>query len=215
MFLLRLFGMIPTLPAGVLLVMLAAVALVVYGGVSVWRRRIGRGLAFGGAGILALWGMATMLLSEDGPAPTTSQEAANARRLATVVGLCIAGAGAAAAAAAAGWLRSTWRFVRIAARTRGKIVDFTLDVGLATKEDVRLAVVAFRTETGDEHRFESQYWGNVNTGIGREVRVLYDRGDPKNARMHSLSLWSVPLLVGALGLVFFAAGLAVIFLEPG
>ena len=42
-----------------------------------------------------------------------------------------------------------------------------------------------------------------------------DRSDPKNAKLQRLSLWGMPLLVGALGLIFFAAGLALAFLEPG
>lgn len=218
--LLKLFQVIPTLPAGVLVVMLAALALVVYGGLCVSRRRIGRGIAFGGAGVLVLWGLAIILVSDGESRPPTAAEArTNMRVAAAVVGLCIAGGGAAALAGALGMIGSTRRFLKIAVSAPGQIVDFATQSRTQANgqtSESHSAVVAFRTEDGQEHRFESQTWSQLQPDVGRRVSVLYDPKNPSEARRRSFfHFWIVPLFIGLMGLVFLAAGLAVVFVEPG
>ena len=217
--LLELFQMIPSLPGGLLVVLLLAVGLVVFGCVAAIRRQIGRALAFAGGGILVLWGMSAVLLSEAPSRPPTAAESARTLRiLQGVVGLCIAGGGAAAVAGGAGMLRSTLRLLRIGVRTRGRIVDFNKRTSRSTDGTTSkwyAPVIAFETEAGEEHRFEGQAWGTYQPTLGRVVSVLYDPGAPGGARLYSfLVLWVKPLLVGAMGLAFFAAGVFAVFAKP-
>ncbi len=216
---LKLFQMIPSLPGSLLAVMLVAVGLVVYGCVALTRRQIGRALAFAGAGILVLWGVSAVLLSEAPSRPPTADESARTMRiLQGVVGLCIAGGGAAAVAGGAGMLRSTLRLLRIGVRTRGRIVDFstrTIRSADGTTSESYAPVIAFQAETGEEHRFEGEAWGRYQPTRGRVVSVLYDPADPAGARLHSfVGLWVTPFFVGAMGLLFFAAGVFVVFAKP-
>lgn len=217
--LLKLFQMIPSLPGSLLAVMLVAVGLVVYGCVAATRRQIGRALVFAGAGILVLWGVSAVLLSDGAAQPPTADESARTMRLLQgAVGLCIAGGGAAAVAGGAGMFRSTLRLMRIGVRTRGRIVDFSTSLNRradGTTSETYAPVIAFQTENGEEHRFEGEAWGRYQPTRGRVVSVLYDPAYPAGARLHSfLGLWLTPFFVAAMGLLFFAAGVFVVFAKP-
>lgn len=221
--LLKLFQMVPQLSGTVRGLMLLAVALVGYGLVSIGRRRVARGLVCSAGGVLALWWMASMLVDGASPPPSAADEKQRLRVASLLVGLCIAGGGAAAVAGAFAMLNSARRFFKTALSATGRIVEFTTDrhMGPDGKTVERyFAVIAFQASGGQEHRVESQSVGRtlkqLQLDLGRKVSVLYDPDNPSDARTGtSLQLWIVPLLVGLLGLLLLAAGLAVAFVEPG
>jgi Protein of unknown function (DUF3592) len=206
--------LLPSLPAAVWFVLLLALALIAGGGFLIWKRRIGMGI------MLVAAGAATGVFIARAASPTateTPQDRIAVRSgkepVEVVLGLGLAIVGTLVAGAAARWLRDLWQFRWSAVRTRGRIVKVTPATGVSSENSWE-ATVSFRTEKGKEHSFETQYWGDPNRASGREVTVLYAAQDPAKAQLRSLSVWLVPLMVGAGGLVVLAIGLGFIFVKP-
>jgi hypothetical protein len=82
-------------------------------------------------------------------------------------------------------------------------------------EDIHPAwfpVLEFETLRGQRIRFTG-FSGSQETlyRVGETVQVIYDVGDPQNARIKSFAdLWLLPLILGALGASFALVGLAVL-----
>lgn len=219
---LKLLQLLPLLPAGVWFVLLAALGLLVYGGLALRKRRIGRAIAFGGAGVLVLWAMTAMLVRDEptrrSPGGGAADPQATLRLLQGVVGLCVAGGGLAALAGGVGMLKDLRRFLASAVRTEGRIVDIGTRISRTSdgrETWVYSPIVEYRTAQGETRRFEHDVWESRQPTRGRSVAVYYDPSNPDDARLKSVfRLWIVPLLVGALGLVFAAAGAFMIVAKP-
>jgi len=49
--------------------------------------------------------------------------------------------------------------------------------------------------------------------VGQQIEVLYDPGNPQNARINRwMSLYFVPVLLGGIGLIFGGVGIAIAFM---
>ncbi|MBI5508352.1 MAG: DUF3592 domain-containing protein [Deltaproteobacteria bacterium] len=100
---------------------------------------------------------------------------------------------------------NTQSFRSAASRAGGVVV-----AGDGSHEASPRPVVRFSLPNGDE----VQIVGDVRSTppayeVGEKVDVLYDPAAPRQARIDSiLEMWFIPLLLGALGLVFAAIGLA-------
>jgi len=71
------------------------------------------------------------------------------------------------------------------------------------------SIVRFRSRSGAEFRFQSNVpnrsWERFP--VGSQVDVLYDAGDPLNARINSFTdLWGLAVVFGMMGLVCLALG---------
>jgi Protein of unknown function (DUF3592) len=69
------------------------------------------------------------------------------------------------------------------------------------------ATVEFTPENGTPVRFISQTWSRQH--IGEQVKVLYSRDDPKDARIDSYYAWFLPVLLGIFGIVLLLCGLGI------
>jgi hypothetical protein len=109
-------------------------------------------------------------------------------------------------------IRKTRRFVEISASATGTVTD---SVGRWYRDPgddpgiSRLShpVVRFVTGDGRTVEFESAVGSNRAPKVGREVTVLYDPLNPKEAKIKSfMMLWALPLVFTALGALLLVPG---------
>jgi hypothetical protein len=100
----------------------------------------------------------------------------------------------------------TRRFMARAAETTGRVIDNVRD------DDTYRAVVTFEPASGTPVTFRSSAGANPPSyEVGDSVRVLYDPGEPSDARISSFfSLWGFAAIFSALGAgaLAIAAGVA-------
>ncbi|HEX6092835.1 MAG TPA: DUF3592 domain-containing protein [Dongiaceae bacterium] len=105
---------------------------------------------------------------------------------------------------------ATWRFIGGAIAADGLVIALEERWSSADGDYTYFPQVAFETE--DRRRFE--FTGDTGSrpaafDIGEPVRVLFDPARPETARIDSFfQLWLLPLILGGLGTVFSAFGLA-------
>lgn len=105
---------------------------------------------------------------------------------------------------------TTWRFIGGAIAADGVVIALEERWSSADGDYTYFPQVAFETE--DRRRFE--FTGDTGSrpaafDIGEPVRVLFDPARPETARIDSFfQLWLLPLILGGLGTVFSAFGLA-------
>ena len=102
---------------------------------------------------------------------------------------------------------STKQFVRTALRTQGTVVDLIL----RKNEDGRYTYapkVTFTANNGDQYTFVSGASANPPAfDRGEIIEVLYLAENPQGAKINTLStLYSLPLIMGGMGLVFSLIG---------
>jgi hypothetical protein len=70
------------------------------------------------------------------------------------------------------------------------------------------ALIEFTPEDGRAVQFKSLFWSHQT--IGNQVKVLYNKDNPSDARVDSFFAWLTPLALGFLGLVstLYALGIA-------
>lgn len=135
-----------------------------------------------------------------------------------VLQLVFLGIGLAMLVGALFWLVHQRRFVASASHAQGKVVD------LARRQSNRSSsgsnhsssstwapVVIFATPDGREHRFVSSTSSNPPAyDRGEQVDVLYQAGTPESGIINGwFSLWGGISIIGGLGLLFVAVGIAV------
>ena len=81
------------------------------------------------------------------------------------------------------------------------------DHGIETKSEYS-ALIEFTPEGGRPVQFKSLFWSRQT--IGNQVKVLYNKEVPTDARVDSFFAWLAPLALGFLGLVstLYALGIA-------
>lgn len=105
---------------------------------------------------------------------------------------------------------TTWRFIGGAIAADGVVIALEERWSSADGDSTYFPRVAF--ETQDRRRFE--FTGDTGSqpaafDVGEPVRVLFDPARPEMARIDSFfQLWLLPLILGGLGTVFSAFGLA-------
>jgi hypothetical protein len=105
---------------------------------------------------------------------------------------------------------TTWRFIGGAIAAAGVVIALEERWSSSDGDYTYYPRVAFETE--DRRRFE--FTGDTGSrpaafDIGEPVRVLFDPARPEAARIDSFfQLWLLPLILGGLGTVFSAFGLA-------
>lgn len=105
---------------------------------------------------------------------------------------------------------TTWRFIGGAIAADGVVIALEERWSSADGDSAYFPRVAF--ETQDRRRFE--FTGDTGSqpaafDVGEPVRVLFDPAQPEMARIDSFfQLWLLPLILGGLGTVFSAFGLA-------
>ncbi|GAB2879421.1 hypothetical protein GCM10027046_04210 [Uliginosibacterium flavum] len=107
------------------------------------------------------------------------------------------------------WFANTRSFLSEAQRASGVILEL-----VASESDdstVYHPVVGYQTPDGENRFFKSSAGSNPPAyDEGEEVEVLYSPAKPDDARINSFfSLWGGPLIVGGLGLIFFAVGVGI------
>ena len=70
------------------------------------------------------------------------------------------------------------------------------------------ATVEFTPEAGAPVRFTSQTWSRQH--IGDQVKVLYSRDDPRDARIDSYYAWVLPILLGIFGVAILLYALGIV-----
>jgi hypothetical protein len=76
-------------------------------------------------------------------------------------------------------------------------------------------VVQFSGPAGQSITFRSSVGSSSpDYQVGESVSILYDRQNPDSARVDAfMSIWLVPLVLGALGVVFMIAGFSLTFFD--
>lgn len=117
--------------------------------------------------------------------------------------------GIAAMAAALYFAIDTRNFLDTAARAEGTVVELEYSRSSGNSGGYR-PVVVFFTPKGEKIRFASSLSSDPPLyKRGETVVVVYPPDNPYNARISGfISLWIIPLTLGAVGGVFFLAGFA-------
>lgn len=99
-----------------------------------------------------------------------------------------------------------YHFKSRAQETEGVVV--TLHATHSGKSTIYWPMIEFRTRDSRVVRFRSLSGSNPPSyEVGERVRVLYDESAPDKARIDSfMSMWSLVLILGGLGCVFFFIG---------
>ena len=107
------------------------------------------------------------------------------------------------------FLARTRRFLRTALDATGTIVDLVESSG-SEGGTVYQAVVEFQTADGRSVRWQETMASNPPAGEpGHDVAMKYDPADPSKARIAKATrMWFMPVLFGALGLLFLGLGVA-------
>jgi uncharacterized protein DUF3592 len=114
---------------------------------------------------------------------------------------------------------NTRSFISRAAEAPGKVIELersrSSSSGSYSSSSTYRPVVEFNSATGKRIEFTSSVGTNPPSHrVGDPVTVLYNPADPQSARIKSFfSLWFGFLIVFALGLVFAAIGLTMIFMR--
>ncbi len=110
---------------------------------------------------------------------------------------------------------NTSGFISRAVEADGEVIDLDRSRSSSSSSTTYRPVVAFTTATGKRIEFTSSVGSSPPSHrVGERVKVLYQPGDPQSARIKSFfHLWFGFLIVFALGLVFAAIGLTMIFVR--
>lgn len=106
----------------------------------------------------------------------------------------------------------TNRFVGQAMTTSGEVVELvrsrSSNSSSGTRNYTYKPRVRYTAPDGKVVEFQSNVGSNPPSfAIGEQVKVLYDREDPTDARIDDfVSLWLLPLILGGIGTVFFITG---------
>jgi len=103
----------------------------------------------------------------------------------------------------------TRNFLDTAAKAEGTVVDLEYS-GNSKKSGGYRPVVVFFTPKGDRIRFASSLSSDPPMyERGETVTVVYQTDNPSDARISDFfSIWSIPLILGTVGGMFFLAGTA-------
>lgn len=105
--------------------------------------------------------------------------------------------------------RSTRRLLATAEHTSGTVVGFERRTSKRGRSEYPIIEFAAGGET---HRFTTTGAGSY--ARGEKVDVLYDAGDPANARVNAFfELWLGALALGGFGVLCLGAGIATVVLE--
>ncbi|MDP5241313.1 DUF3592 domain-containing protein [Uliginosibacterium sp. 31-16] len=109
------------------------------------------------------------------------------------------------------WFASTRSFVNGAQHVPGVVVQ--LEISRGDDSDVYYPIIGFQSLDGREHVFRSSSGSNPPSyDQGEDVEVLYDPANPDKASINGFfALWGVVLIMGSLGLLFFAIGAGIWF----
>ncbi|PCJ58429.1 MAG: hypothetical protein COA79_12980 [Planctomycetota bacterium] len=95
------------------------------------------------------------------------------------------------------------KFVAGATSTKGKVIGFEKFDGPGTSmsEDIHYAIVLYKSHDNQEIRFRGpSKHGLVKLKHGQEVKVLYHKNKPKDARVDSfMGLWFIPTMLWLVG----------------
>jgi hypothetical protein len=110
---------------------------------------------------------------------------------------------------------NTSSFIGRAVEADGEVIDLDRSRSSSSSSTTYRPVVAFTTATGKRVEFTSSVGSSPPSHrVGERVKVLYQPADPQSARIKSFfHLWFGFLIVFALGLVFAAIGLTMIFVR--
>jgi hypothetical protein len=110
---------------------------------------------------------------------------------------------------------NTSSFIGRAVEADGEVIDLDRSRSSSSSSTTYRPVVAFTTATGKRVEFTSSVGSSPPSHrVGERVKVLYQPADPQSARLKSFfHLWFGFLIVFALGLVFAAIGLTMIFVR--
>ncbi len=110
---------------------------------------------------------------------------------------------------------NTSSFIGRAVEADGEVIDLDRSRSSSSSSTTYRPVVAFTAATGKRVEFTSSVGSSPPSHrVGERVKVLYQPADPQSARLKSFfHLWFGFLIVFALGLVFAAIGLTMIFVR--
>lgn len=128
-------------------------------------------------------------------------------KTAVIVSLAL---GAALLAGAAYMYSETRELISTAAKVPGTVVDFERRSSKGGSSDY--PVIEFVTATGEIRRFTTTGAGDF--ARGQTVEVLYDAGDPADARVNVfIELWLGSLALGGFGLLCLGVGIGTLLYE--
>ncbi len=113
--------------------------------------------------------------------------------------------------------KDTQSFLKIAARTDGKVVDLVAFESTDTDDNRRSVtyapVVEFLTKEGEKITFTSSTRSYPPSYSRREaVEIFYLPSNPEKAKINDFfSLWGIAVVFAGLGIVFFLTGTGIIF----
>ena len=113
----------------------------------------------------------------------------------------------------AAWTTSSTRtWVAHAVEVQGKVIEM---VRIRNRDDAGYMfapLVRFQTTDGRNIEFESSLSSNPPLyHTGQTVSVLYDPGEPQSAAIRGVfSLWLIPMVLGFIGSIFTAVGIAMV-----
>ncbi len=100
--------------------------------------------------------------------------------------------------------RNAWQLTTAGERVSGMVVDFQRRSSKGGSSEY--PVIEFTTTAGEVRRFTTSGAGDY--AKGEQVDVLYETGDPDNAKVDAfLELWLGALALGGFGLLCLAAGI--------
>ena len=105
------------------------------------------------------------------------------------------------------WVDSTRDFLASADLAEGEVVAYDSEYDADSGEAIYFPVVLFKgREMYEPRRFTSATGGGQTYAIGETVEVLYLPGTDQPRINSFFRLWLGPMIVGILGLMFFAGG---------
>lgn len=110
---------------------------------------------------------------------------------------------------------NTNSFIGGAAEADGRVIELERSRFSSSSSTTYRPVVEFTTATGKRIEFTSSVGSSPPSHrVGEPVKVLYNPADPQGARIKSFfQLWFGFLIVFAIGLIFAAIGLTMIFVR--
>jgi hypothetical protein len=105
---------------------------------------------------------------------------------------------------------NTRRFINSSARATGTVVSH--NTSRSSDGDISYyPVISFQTQDGRTIEFQSGAGSSSRSpAVGQTVELLYDPRNPQSAEINSFgSLWLAPLILSALGTIFFVVGILV------
>jgi hypothetical protein len=105
----------------------------------------------------------------------------------------------------------TQRFLATSIEADGRIVDFREHQDIDDDVPMYSPVVEFTAGDGQAYRFTSSSSSSSIPKVGRQVAVLYNPEQPRDAKIKSwTSLWMLPTIFIGLGSMLFLVGLALL-----